>query len=146
MDGSDYSVGEVLFLRSLSREEAIDCDASPPDSLARFVAGDAGAGGSSEGPALPVVARWWDVHRAAATVRRRKAGPSELELRLAGYTRAEIAEVTGESIETIRKRTHVEVDEIMAELGSIDPVRSAIDAALERAEQLEQALGDALAA
>jgi hypothetical protein len=46
--GAHYTAGEVLFLLSLARKEALKCDSAPPDSLARFVSGrNEGAGSAS---------------------------------------------------------------------------------------------------
>jgi hypothetical protein len=125
-----YSRGEVVYLSSLSRREAVDEDASQPDSLART---------SPDGPGAPTtheewdpvfaIARWHDVQAARRRVVQRKmtaagADPRAirlelviLELRVRGWTERAIAERTGLHRLTIRQRFSAGIADILAELG-----------------------------
>jgi hypothetical protein len=128
--GDGYTRGEVVYLSSLSRREAIDEDASQPDSLART---------SPDGPGAPTahedwdpvfaVARWHDVQAARRRVVERKmaaagADPRAirlelviLELRVRGWTERAIAEHTGLQALAVRRRFTAGIADILDELG-----------------------------
>lgn len=113
---ASYSQGEVLWLLSMSREEAILCDAVPRDSCADLAADDGGHAPSAD-PSLPVIARWWDVRRARDRIRLSKEQEMAARLRAEGFTERELASVLGCSQPTAHRRVSVTLRELVRELG-----------------------------
>lgn len=115
MDG--YSAGEVVWLLSLTREEALAHDSAPRTSTAHMSTDGTERAQSSEGPSLPAVVRWNDVHDARARVLDRKRMVQVIRLRGFGYTQQEIAEKLGVSQPTVSRAFKAAVREVLEELG-----------------------------
>jgi hypothetical protein len=107
---ADYTAGEVAWLLSLTRTDAIEHDA-PSSHLGQ--PDGAGEGGHR----IPTLARWAEVHGVKRRVvcRRRDALAAELVAR--GYTQPEVAELLDSSQPTIHRRFKASVRDILAELG-----------------------------
>jgi hypothetical protein len=113
-----YSLGEVLYLLSLSHEDAIDDDAGQADSCAQFTEdGHAPATAHEEWDPVMTIARWWDVRRARDRVARTKLEQEVVQLRVAGFGEHELAGLLGLSRATARRRFRASVEEILHELG-----------------------------
>jgi DNA-directed RNA polymerase specialized sigma24 family protein len=117
MDGSEYSVGEVVWLLQMSHQEAIDYDADPRDSCADLSEDPQGGGSADADPSLFVVLRWHDVHDAAKRVATKKENAHIVRLRAEGFTEEEVARVMDCDRRTLRRRFRATVAEIVAELG-----------------------------
>lgn len=123
MDGT-YSPAEVVFLLSLSQEDAQDFSVRWADSCRDLSSdGPSSAAGREHDP-LPLIARWVDVRAARRRVVRAKEADAVLELRLAGHTERDVAEQTGLSAATVHRRFRATVQEILTELGT-QPVADA---------------------
>lgn len=117
MDGCDYTVGEVLWLLQMSRQEAIEYDAVPKDSCADLSEDPQGGGSADADPSLFVVLRWHDVHDAAKRVSIRKENAHIIRLRAVGYTEEEVSARLSLDRRTLRRRFRATLAEIVAELG-----------------------------
>lgn len=118
MPQSGYSLGEVLHLLSLSHEDAIDDDATQPDSCAHFSEdGHSAATAHEQFDPIFTIARWWDVRRARDRVVRTKLEQEVVQLRVAGFGEHELAGLLGLSRATARRRFRASIDEILHELG-----------------------------
>jgi hypothetical protein len=110
-----YSRGEVLWLLSLSHDDAIEYDAVPHDSCASL-AGDR-AGNSADDNGLPVIVRWNDVRRARQQVRERKGFEQVMRLRAAGFTEVEVARICGVGRLNVHRSLRIGLQELVMELG-----------------------------
>lgn len=119
-----YSAGEIAFLLSLTRAEAIDLDASQPDSLAHL-AEDPHSGGGDHEQQLPTIARWHDVQAARRRVTAKKADLAIVAMRGAGLSEQEIAEQLGSSQPTVHRRYRATLTEVQAALGGAPEGRMA---------------------
>jgi AraC-like DNA-binding protein len=126
MDGCEYTVGEVLWLLQMSRQEAIDYDAVPKDSCADLSEDPQGGGSANADPSLFVVLRWHDVHDAAKRVRMSKENAHIIRLRSCGYTEEEVSERVSLDRRTLRRRFRATVNEILTELGSDQGVAAVV--------------------
>lgn len=130
MQGDRYTRGEVLYLLSLTRGDAIEDDEGYVDSCARFSAdGNLASTTHAEWDPLMTIARWNDVHGARARViaQRMEAAscnPREIQfetviliLRARGHTEEEIAERTGLHRLAARRRFTAATNAILEELG-----------------------------
>ncbi len=117
--GAFYSRGEILYLMSISEEDAIKTDAYGADSLLRFGQGESsGSSSSSSDHELPVLVRRADVQRAQRASEPTQPGTAAiLAVRGAGVTEREIAAPLGVSSVRIHQRVHRSVEEIIDELG-----------------------------
>jgi hypothetical protein len=128
-----YTRGEVLFLLSLTHEQAIDLDAFPRDSCAGLSDDDISSGGGGDDEPLYVIARWTDVQRVKRLVVREKESLAVLQLRTSGFSESEIARLSGRDRLAVRRRWHATVDEILERLGGAredDSVVSIVSACL----------------
>lgn len=95
-------------------------DAQSADSLAHLSQDDVhGSGVAIEDLDLPVIARWHDVHDAAAKI----AGVKELEqivqLQAGGLSQEEVGAELGISQPTVSRRYKATMTELLAELGGV---------------------------
>jgi DNA-directed RNA polymerase specialized sigma24 family protein len=111
-----YTEKEVGFLRALTYPEALRYDSSPRDSWPDLLSSDVHTSGDPiDDSEVLVVLRWHDVQQAAERVV--AAGEERIsQLRGAGYTEAEIAEVLGCSQQSVSRRYRASLAEILAEL------------------------------
>jgi hypothetical protein len=109
----------VLWLLSITREEAIEYDAMPRDSCASLSADGSAAAPLIEG-SLMVVLRWHDVHRARRIVAGEKLSRMILRLRAEGFTEREVAEVVATPKTTVRRRFDATLSEIVRFLGEAE--------------------------
>lgn len=100
-----YRPGEVLWLLSITREEAIDHDASPGCGVGNL-SGDTTSHTSSleEDRPLLAIVRWWDVHTARLRVVSGQSRQDVLDARAAGLTEHATSQVTGLPVSTARRR------------------------------------------
>lgn len=112
-----YTVGEVLWLLQMTRQEAIDYDASPKDSCADLSEDPYGGGSANADPSLFVICRWHDVHDARKRVVRRKGDEFIIRLRAEGFTELEIVRLARVPQATMRRRFRATLAEIVTELG-----------------------------
>lgn len=115
MQGS-YTRGEVVFLLSLSRDQAIDMDAHPRDSCAGL-SDDHESGGGDDDSGVMVIARWLDVQRAKKAIVRDKESLAILQLRAGGFGERELGRLMGTGQMAVRRRAHATVTEILEHLG-----------------------------
>lgn len=129
-----YTPGEVLFLLSLTREEAIDVDASQPDSCAHLSEDPIPSGDAGDDAELFTIARWHDVHDARRRIVHSKRDDLLLQLRARDFSQEEIAAVLGSSQPTVSRRIKATLRELLDDLGADDrgPASQAAGA-LERA-------------
>jgi hypothetical protein len=117
--GTLYSRGEVAWLLSISHREAIELDASQPDSCSRLSADDTGHSCSTDEPMLAVL-RWHDVHAARRTIAESKVQALVLRLRRAGYTERQVVDVFKTPKTTMRRRWDATITEIVRLLGETE--------------------------
>ena len=133
-----YSPTEVIWLLSLTRSDAITIDEGFRDSCLGLVAALQGAALSAEGPPVPTIARWNDVHRARTAIIDAKQAVAILQLRASGFSERELARLSDNSRLAVRRRWRTPVDEIIARLGGGDdstPMLSHVDLCLACGEQ-----------
>jgi transcriptional regulator len=111
-----YTIGEILWLLSLTREQAVDLDATPADSLAATSETHAADARTIDG-SIPVIARWHDVQQAKARLNATKQELKMVELRAQGQTDKQVAETLGTSRQTVNRKWRATVQEILDELG-----------------------------
>lgn len=100
-------------------EAALAYDASQRDSCADLSADPHGAAApSAEGPELPVVVRWREVHEARVRAQGR-LDERVVALRGQGFTEREIAPIIGRSQQTVSRRFRASVVEILRELAGL---------------------------
>jgi hypothetical protein len=115
---SSYRRSEVVFLLSLTREQAIDLDAVPRDSCTDLRGTtDAVTESAADTDRLPVIARWLDVQRARQSVIADKEAVAILQLRAGGFSERELVRLTGNERLSLRRRWHATIDEILEKLG-----------------------------
>lgn len=113
-----YSRGEVAFLLSLTRDDAIDEDASQADSLSRCTPDGPGSTTShEEWDPVFTIARWNEVHAAKACIVKTKVELAVLELRVGGHTEQELADHLGIHRLAGRRRFGASLDELLELLG-----------------------------
>lgn len=118
--GGGYTRSEVAWLLGLDREEAIDFDAVPRDSLRQ--AEESLAGNAEE--TLFAIARWHDVHAARRAITRDNVIREVMKLRANHFTEHEIAVMVGLTRSTVRRRYIATLDQLLAHLGEqVDPPR-----------------------
>ncbi len=120
MDGGLYTVGEVLYLLSLEREDAIGDDVSQPNSVSRFTADGFSAPTATEQDRVMTIARWNDVQDAKSRAGRERLGKLEkllMAMRVLEFTEREIADWFGVSQWTVHMKWRASLDEILLELG-----------------------------
>lgn len=118
---SSYTRGEVVFLLSLSRDQAIDMDASQRDSCADLKHDDEGGRITGAVETIPVIARWVDVQRVKRKLIADKEALAIMQLRAGGYSERTIAELSGRDRMAVRRRWHATIDEIWQSLGGAEP-------------------------
>jgi AraC-like DNA-binding protein len=124
MGSAAYTPGEVVYLLSLSPQQARDASVRWADSVGSMSAdGPAGSSAGGEHDPVLLIARWHDVRAARRRViARKEAHAAEAEailaLRLAGATTRAVAGVVGLSYPTVHRRFRATVDEVLAELGA----------------------------
>lgn len=118
-----YTRHEVIYLLSLTREDAIDASCGQRDSLAGLASLDSGlhAQRSAEDAPVMLIARWGEVRRARDEIVRAKEGAMIIQLRAAGFPEVEIAKLMGHARLTVRRRQRATVDEILDRLGGPPP-------------------------
>lgn len=139
-----YTRGEVVWLLSLTREQAIDMDATQRDSCAGLADDTDLLGGTGEPSQLPTIARWHDVQRAKREVVRAKEGLASLQLRAHGYSERELAKLFNRDRLALRRRWHASIEEIIERLGGVgfeEPALSHIDLCLHCGKQPRAYLG-----
>lgn len=95
-------------------------DASSADSLAHLSEDDVhGSGMSAEESDVLIVARWWDVHRAAALVTGCELLERIVKLELDGFSQDAIATMLGVPRTTLRRRFKATMDEMLEVLGGV---------------------------
>jgi hypothetical protein len=110
----------VAFLLALSHEDAIDISVAWRDSLASCTPDGPAAPTTSEDWDPPIlIARWHDVQRAKRRASIGRLRDEILRLRVAGYTEVEVAQITGLTKPTARRRFAATIDEILDELGGV---------------------------
>ena len=128
--GARYTRGEVLFLLSLSHDQALELDATPADSCSQLTGKDEPGKGKSKSKSaevsLPVVVRWADVQRAKRQLVAHKEGLALVQLRAAGYSESELARLTGRDRLAVRRKWRVTVDEIIDQLGGPEPADTGV--------------------
>lgn len=113
-----YSRGEVIWLLSLTRDQAIEMDSNHRDSCAGLAASNESGGSiSAVAQSVPTIARWADVQRARRDVIREKEGLAILQLRAGGFSEREIAKLSDRDRLALRRRWHATVLEILDRLG-----------------------------
>jgi hypothetical protein len=112
-----YGRKEVIWLLSLSKDDALEYDTSPPSLLGRVSSDEITASGVDDDSDLFVVVRWRDVQLARKAVRATPEQQQILNRRVAGETEAEIATKVGTSDTTVRRRFASTLDSIMVVLG-----------------------------
>jgi hypothetical protein len=125
--GAVYGPGEILFLLSLTHADALDLDAYP--SVPSYSADGQPLGGNQEdGPPLPVVVRWHDVHQARAQFITERERLHVIDSRLRGNTEQETAKLTGLSQPTVNRRMTAVLAQLQHVL-NLDSTDDALDAA-----------------
>jgi hypothetical protein len=115
-----YTRGEVLWLLSITYEEAVDLDAMPRDSCAGL--SDTGAAPTPlDASPLMVVLRWIDVHAARRAILSTKLERMVLRLRAEGFTEREIAAIITTPKTTVRRRFDATITELVRLLGEGPP-------------------------
>jgi hypothetical protein len=118
--GGGYTRSEVAWLLGLDREEAIDFDAVPRDSLRQSE--ESLAGNAEE--TLFAIARWHDVHAARRAITRDNVIREVMKLRANHFTEHEIAVMVGLNRSTVRRRYIATLDQLLEHLGEqVDPPR-----------------------
>jgi hypothetical protein len=114
-----YSRGEVLWLLSITYDEALGLDAVPRDSCLTF--GDVGSSTAliEDSPLLTVL-RWHDVHAARRRILATKLERLVVRLRAAGFTERDIATVIATPKTTVRRHFDATLNEIIRLLGEGD--------------------------
>lgn len=118
-----YTRGEVLYLLSLKREDAIDEDAGQPDSCAMLSPDDLPSTTHAEWDPVFAIARWHDVQGAKRRLEKRwervhaELGLEIVELRAREATEEQVAELVGLHRLAARRRFHATLEDIMRELG-----------------------------
>lgn len=112
-----YTEGEVRFLLSLTRGEAIDLDASQPDSCAHLTDDVIPAGDAGEDHGLMTIARWHDVHSARRRVVTHQADQAVLQAAAWGLNQREVAQATHLSQATVHRKLRASMGDLLRELG-----------------------------
>jgi hypothetical protein len=113
-----YSEGEVAWLMSISRRDAIGFDAYPRSQVARFSPG--GHAHTAVDPTIspvPTIARWHDVRAARERVVTDHRDRILIFLRTLEFTEREVAEFFELSKSAIHQRFRARFDDILAVLG-----------------------------
>jgi hypothetical protein len=120
-----YSRGEVLWLLSITYDEAVGLDAIPRDSCLTFGDGGSATALIEDSPLLTVL-RWHDVHAARRAILATKLERLVVRLRAAGFTERDIATVIATPKTTVRRHFDATLNEIIRLLGegetSSDPL------------------------
>lgn len=114
-----YTMGEVVWLLSLSADDARKHD----QGLGSTLAGATSTGpssGSSDGPDLPAIVRWHDVQAARNRVVIEKRDQEIVKYRTAGMTEEEIAIKVELDQSTVNRRFRAKLREILAVLGPLE--------------------------
>lgn len=115
-----YTVGELVFLLSLSVEEALAESERFRSCLAQVTAdGDLAPAAPAELDPIPTFARWSEVRRARFRVVKGRLEAQVIDLRLAGFTEREVAEQLGISDTTVHRQFRARLDDIIELLGGV---------------------------
>lgn len=144
MGMTTYTRGEVIWLLSLSRDDAVDLDATPPDSCSHLRGSGDAAAPETDDDRLPVVARWLDVQRARGAILADKRSVASLQLYASGFSDREVANMLGQDRMAVRRKWRATVDEILEFLGGVvepDPALSHLDLCLRCGQNVRVRLG-----
>lgn len=94
-------------------------DANSADSLAHLAEDIHGGGFAVEDAGVPVVARWWDVRRAAVAIARDKDLPAIARLLADGLPQHEIAQRLDVSRQSLGRGWRASLEELLAELNAV---------------------------
>lgn len=122
-----YTPAEVLWLLSMDRDQAIACDSGLVSQLQGLTEDGSpgnGSSGQDERP-LMVICRWWDVRRAQEATVIERLHQEVLELRAQERTDPEVAQATGLSKTTMRRRFETALASVVDELNAGDPAPEA---------------------
>ena len=129
--GVFYTRQEVVWLLGISREQAIEYDASQRDSLAGLTTNGPSTHQAGDGE-LPAIVRWHDIQAARRRITDGKHAQYVLEHACQGESTREIARAVGVSHMTVHRRFKASLDELLAELGadSVDEALSILPTCL----------------